>query len=67
MTDAKREYHHGKTPAAWAGSIIAAVGFAVGALGFVLGPNMALIYTGAVLLLVALIAGVVLRRMGYGQ
>lgn len=67
MTDAKREYHHGKTPAAWAGSIIAALGFLVGSLGFVLGPNMALIWTGAVLLLVAVIAGVVLRRMGYGQ
>lgn len=62
-----REYHHGRTPAAWTGSIIAAVGFTVGAIAFMMGPNWTLIWVAAVLLVLSLVAGGVLRRMGYGQ
>nr|WP_300147155.1 HGxxPAAW family protein [Propionicimonas sp.] len=62
-----REYHHGRTPAAWAGSIIAAVAFTLGAVAFLLGPNWTLIWVAAVLLVLSLVTGGVLRRMGYGQ
>ena len=62
-----REYHHGRTPAAWAGSIIAAVGFPRGAGAFMIGPNWTLIWVAAVLLVLSLVTGGVLRRIGYGQ
>ncbi len=64
---AAREYHHGRTPAAWAGSIIAAVAFTLGAAAFVMGPNWTLIWVAAVLLVLSLVTGGLLRRMGYGQ
>lgn len=67
QSTAQQTYHHGRTPAAWAGSIIAAVGFTIGAVGFVLGPNWTLIWVSAVVLVLALVTGAVLRRMGYGQ
>ncbi len=60
-------YHHGRTPAAWAGTVIAAVAFTVAAIGSVLGPNWLMIWIGAALLVVSLIVGVALRRAGYGQ
>ncbi len=41
---AVREYHHGRTPAAWAGSIIAAVAFILGAVAFMVGPNWTLLW-----------------------
>ena len=62
-----KEYHHGRTPAAWAGSIIAAVAFTLGAIAFMIGPNWSLLWASAVLLLLALVTGSVLRRMGFGQ
>lgn len=62
-----KEYHHGRTPAAWAGSIIAAVAFVLGAVGFMTGPNATLLWAAGVLLLLSLVVGAVLRRMGYGQ
>lgn len=60
-------YHHGRTPAAWAGSIIAAVAFTLGAIGFLLGPNLTMIWIAAVLLVLSIVVGGVLRRAGYGQ
>ncbi len=62
-----KEYHHGRTPAAWAGSIIAAIAFTLGAIAFLLGPNWTLIWVASVLLVLSLVTGGVLRRMGYGQ
>ncbi len=64
---AAKEYHHGRTPAAWAGSIIAAIAFTLGAVAFMIGPNWTLIWVSAVLLVLAVVTGGVLRRMGYGQ
>ncbi len=60
-------YHHGRTPAAWAGTIIAAVAFTLAAIGFLLGPNWTMIWVGAVLLVLSLVVAGVLRRAGYGQ
>ncbi len=64
---AAKEYHHGRTPAAWAGSIIAAVAFILGAVAMLIGPNWTLAWTAAVLLVLSLVTGGVLRRIGYGQ
>lgn len=63
----QKDYHHGRTPAAWAGSIMAAVAFLLGAVGFVTGPNLTLIWVAAVVLVLAPVTGGLLRRMGYGQ
>lgn len=64
---AARQYHHGRTPAAWAGSIIAAVAFILGAVAVMIGPNWTLLWASAVLLVLSLVTGAVMRRMGYGQ
>lgn len=60
-------HHHGRTKAAWAGSVIAGIGFLLGAIAFLLGPNWVLFWIGMALLVTALITTDVLRRMGHGQ
>lgn len=60
-----KHVHHGRTPAAWAGSMISLLGFLVGAVGLVF-QNWTVFWIGAVLLVVALIATVVLQKMGKG-
>ena len=57
--------HHGRTVAAWVGSLIALVGFIVGAVGLVF-VNWPVFWVGGALLIVALIATVVLQKMGMG-
>lgn len=61
---------HGSTPAAWALCGIVMVGSAVASVGFVglswSSAWMILIWIGAALIPVAIVAGVVLKRMGYG-
>lgn len=61
------KYHHGRTPAAWAGSMIALLGFLLGTVGFVLGPNWVLVWVSAAIVLVGAIVGGVMRQMGLGQ
>lgn len=61
---------HGSTPAAWALSIIVMVGALLAAIGFI-GLAWAswwsiLIWIGAALMPVAIVVGVVMKRMGYG-
>jgi hypothetical protein len=57
--------HHGRTVAAWTGSVIGLVAFIVGAIAVVL--QYWPMFWGAVgLAVVALIVTVVLQRMGYG-
>ncbi|MDQ6686889.1 MAG: hypothetical protein M3130_09585 [Actinomycetota bacterium] len=56
---------HGNTPAAWAAVTIALVGFVVGGIGLMLN-SMTTFWIGVALAPVAVLAGVVLRRMGYG-
>ncbi|HEY5981669.1 MAG TPA: HGxxPAAW family protein [Microlunatus sp.] len=60
-----KHVHHGRTVAAWVGSAIALVGFIVGAFGLVFG-SWPVFWVGGVLLIVALIATVVLQKMGMG-
>lgn len=59
-------YHHGKTPAAWAGTLTATGGFVVGGIGMLLGPNWVVFWIGAALLVLACILALVLQKLGYG-
>lgn len=63
----RKAYHHGKTPAAIAGSVLAGIGFILGALGAVMGPNWTLIIAGVVCIVLGGIAGWALGIAGYGQ
>ncbi|GAB3704589.1 HGxxPAAW family protein [Mariniluteicoccus flavus] len=69
----QKDIHHGRTPAAWAGSILALVGFILGSLGFVFGPhgvpsiNWTMVIVGGVLLVAAPLVGGILNRVGMGQ
>lgn len=60
-----KHVHHGRTVAAWVGSLIALIGFIVGGLGLVFG-SWTVFWIGGALLIVALIATVVLQKMGMG-
>jgi fatty acid desaturase len=60
-----RHVHHGRTVAAWTGSVIGLVAFIVGAIAVVL-PNWPMFWGAVGLAVVALIVTVVLQRMGYG-
>lgn len=59
--------HHGRTVAAWTGSIIAAIGAVIGSIGFVMNINWVVASIGVVVMLIGAIVGGVLRKMGYGQ
>lgn len=66
-------YHHGRSPAAWAGVLVCLVGFLVGSVGFLLGPgpdispNWIIVGVGAVLILLGCVATLVLRGVGLGN
>ncbi len=66
-TDHGKHYHHGRTPAAWTGSIIATVGFLLGAIAFVIGPNWLLFWVSMAIVLAGAIVGGVMHKMGLGQ
>ena len=66
LTREPREYHHGRSPASWIGSMTALVGGIVGTIGFLAGL-VGVIVAGFVIIGVALVATVLLRSMGYGQ
>lgn len=61
-----KHVHHGQTPAAWAGSILAIVGFLLGGISLVIGPNWTLFVIAAVICTLALVAAGVLHAMGHG-
>jgi membrane protein YdbS with pleckstrin-like domain len=62
-----KQAHHGRTVAAWTGSVIALVAFILGAIALVMRPqNWTLFWVAAGLAVVAIIVTVVLQRMGYG-
>ena len=67
MARTPQHYHHGRSPAAWTGSIMGAIGFLIAAVGSVVGPNLMLIGVGLGVVLVAGITTMVLKTMGYGQ
>jgi hypothetical protein len=60
-----RHVHHGRTLAAWTGSVIALIAFVVGGIAVVI-KNWPLFWVSVALAVVAIIVTVVLQRMGYG-
>lgn len=61
-----KHVHHGRTTAAWTGSVLAMAAFVLGGIAMVLGPNWTLFWIAAALLVVSLIATKVLQAMGHG-
>lgn len=60
--------NHGNTPAAWTAVIVGLVGFLVGSIGLMMSPvNLAIFWVGIILLPIALIAFVVMTKMGLGD
>lgn len=60
-----KHVHHGRTPACWAGSMIALVGFIVCAIGMMM-LSVPVVAASAALFLIAIIATVALRAAGKG-
>ena len=58
---------HGSTPATWTGVGIVIIGFIVGALGMILGPNWLLFWIGAALVPVGALVGRLMNAMGLGE
>ena len=64
-TSTKKHVHHGRTPAAWTGTIITSIAFVIGAIGLVIG-NWMVFWVAVALIVVGLIVTIVLRKMGHG-
>ena len=60
-----KHVHHGRTLAAWVGTIVAMVAFIVGGIAVVI-QNWTLFWASAALLVISLIATKVLQVMGHG-
>jgi hypothetical protein len=60
-----KHVHHGRTPAAWAGSTIALVAIIVGGIALILW-NWPMFWVGVALLVASLIVTKVLQAMGRG-
>ncbi len=67
MARTPKYYHHGRSPAAWTGSVTASLGFTIAAVGAVIGPNWPIAIAGGVLILLGGILTMVMKAMGYGQ
>jgi hypothetical protein len=52
--------NHGSTPAAWTAVCLCLLGFTIGAIGMVLGPNWVLFWIGIALLPISAIVGKVM-------
>ncbi len=63
---AAKHYHHGRTPAAWAGATLAFIGILVGGIGMIPTINWIVFSIGAVLFVAGGLAAVVLRKLGLG-
>ncbi len=57
--------NHGNTPAAWTAVVVALAGFVVGGIGLMIG-SMTLFWIGVALAPVAVVAGAIMSKMGYG-
>lgn len=65
MTDEFPEPGEGNSPAAWTAVIIMLIAFAIGTIAFFFDVQ-AVVWASAVLAVLGLITGVVLKRLGYG-
>lgn len=59
--------HHGSSPAAWTGAVLAALGFFVAAIASVAGPSWPGVAAGAGMVAVAGVLTLVLKALGFGQ
>ncbi|MDF1489441.1 HGxxPAAW family protein [Tessaracoccus caeni] len=66
MAATSKYYHHGRSPAAWAGSITGAIGSVVTAIGAI-GPMWTVLWIGVAIIVVAIVGTMILKAMGYGQ
>jgi hypothetical protein len=60
-----KHVHHGRTPAAWAGTMITSLAFLVGAIGLVLN-NWPVFWVAVGLIVVALLVTIILQKTGHG-
>lgn len=67
MTQGKKHYHHGRTPAAWVGSLVATLGFLISTVGFFMNINWLVVWVGLAVVALGAIVGGVMVKMGYGQ
>ena len=61
----RKHVHHGRTPAAWTGTVVALIAFILGAVGLIMG-NWVIFWIAVVLVAAGLVATVVLQKLGYG-
>lgn len=59
--------HHGMTPAAWTGSMLALLGFVVGSIGMMMGPDWLVFGIGAALVVAGVVAGWGMSIAGLGE
>jgi hypothetical protein len=57
---------HGNSPAAWTAVTIVLIGFTVGAIAMVLGPNWVLFWISVAIALLGALAGKVMQLLGFG-
>lgn len=66
--EAQLEYHHGRSPAAWTGSLMALAGFIIITVGAMHTPAMwVIIYIGAALVVLGGLATLVMKAQGLGS
>lgn len=66
MARKPRYYHHGNSPAALTGSILAAIGFVIITIA-IFASQWVIVGIGAALVVIAAIATLVMKAMGLGQ
>ncbi|MBA2639099.1 MAG: hypothetical protein H0U77_03695 [Nocardioidaceae bacterium] len=59
--------HHDSTPAAWTAVALALVGFTVGGVGLVIGPNWPTFWVGLALIVVSPLIGRIMATAGIGS
>ncbi|TWD83673.1 hypothetical protein FB561_4840 [Kribbella amoyensis] len=57
---------HGSTPAAWTAVVIVLLGFTLGAIAMVMGPNWVLFWISVAIALVGGLVGKVMQLLGFG-
>jgi hypothetical protein len=62
----RREVHHGQTGAMWTAVIIELVGFLLGGISLLLGPNWTLFVSAAVICVIGIGVGIVMQKLGFG-
>lgn len=67
MARTPKYYHHGRSPAAWAGSVLVAIGFTIAAVAAMLGPAWTWVIVGAAVVLAGALAAAIMKAMGLGQ